>query len=157
MTKHLLLGVLVCLASAPLVQSQEQRPTLGPSEPSLHGPSSATTTDRRRLLSIKKIYIERIDNKLSDEIMKDLAGSSMLRVVDKADDADAILRGTCFRSRHLKRLHSEVYLSDRVSGSSIWQDVVYVPWNPPGLNEAVSKSAGEIVTHLFQSMRQVER
>jgi len=151
--KHLLMGVLVCLALAPLLPGQ-QRPTLGPSEPSLRGPSSATTTDRRRLLGVKKIYIEQIDNKLSDKIMEDLSGSSMLRVADKAEDADAILRGTCFRSRRLKRLHSEVYLSERVSGASVWQDVVLVPWNPPALNKAVDKSAAEIVTHLFESIRQ---
>lgn len=81
----------------------------------------------------------------------------MLRVVNKRDDADAILRGTCFRVRRLKRLHSEVYLSDRASGSSVWQDVVLVPMDPPPLKEAVDKSAAEIVTHLFQSIRQAER
>lgn len=155
--KRLLWGVLICLASAALLQGQEQRPTLGPSEPSLRGPSSATTADRRRLLAVRKIYIERIDNKLSDKIMEELSKSSMFRVVDKSDEADAILRGTCFRSRRLKRLHSEVYLTDRANGSSIWQDIVYVPWDPPGLNKAVDKSAAEIVTHLFQSMRQAER
>lgn len=154
--KHLLLGVLVCLASVSLLPGQEQRPTLGPSEPSLRGPSSATTTNRRRLLAIKKIYIERIDNKLSDKIAEDLAGAGGLRVVDKPDDADAILRGTCFRSRRLKRLHSEVYLSEQGSGASIWQDVVYVPWNPPSLNAAVDKSAAAIVTHLFKSIRQAQ-
>ena len=155
--KHLLWGVLICLASLPLLQGQEQRPTLGPSEPSLHGPSSAKTTDQRRLLTIRKIYVERIDNKLSDKIMEELSKSSMLRIVDKQDDADAILRGTCFQVRRLKRLHSEVYLSDRTSGSSIWQDIVFVPWNPPSLNNAVDQSAAKIVTHLFESIQRAEK
>ncbi|HVA01601.1 MAG TPA: hypothetical protein VMV34_08105 [Terriglobia bacterium] len=155
--KHLLWGVLICLASLPLLQGQEQRPTLGPSEPSLHGPSSAKTTDQRRLLTIRKIYVERIDNKLSDKIMEELSKSSMLRIVDKQDDADAILRGTCFQVRRLKRLHSEVYLSDRTSGSSIWQDIVLVPWNPPSLNNAVDQSAAKIVTHLFESIQRAEK
>jgi len=155
--KHLLWGVLIGLASLPLLQGQEQRPTLGPSEPSLHGPSSAKTTDQRRLLTIRKIYVERIDNKLSDKIMEELSKSSMLRIVDKQDDADAILRGTCFQVRRLKRLHSEVYLSDRTSGSSIWQDIVLVPWNPPSLNNAVDQSAAKIVTHLFESIQRAEK
>ncbi|HUZ45114.1 MAG TPA: hypothetical protein VMW54_00615 [Terriglobia bacterium] len=154
--KHLLMGVLVCLAPALLLPGQ-QRPTLGPSEPTLGGPGAGTTINRQRLLRVRKIYIERIDNKLSDKIMADLAGSSMLRVVDKPGDADSILRGTCFRARRLKRLHSEVFLSERVSGDAVWQDVVLVPWNPPALNKAVDRSAAEIVTHLFQSIRQAER
>lgn len=154
--KHLLTAVLVCLALAPLLPAQ-QRPTLGPSEPSLGGPGAGTTINRQMLLRVRKIYIGRIDNKLSDKIVEDIAGSSMLRVVDKPGDADGILRGTCFRSRRLKRLHSEVFLSDSVSGKAVWQDIVLVPWNPPALNKAVDRSAAEIVTHLFQSIRQAER
>jgi hypothetical protein len=157
MMKHLLMGVLVCLAAAGLLLRGQERPTLGPSEPSLGGPGAGTTINQRRLLRIRKIYIEQIDNKLSDKIMEDLSGSSALRVVDKAEDADAILRGTCFRSRRLKRLHSEVYLSERVGGASVWQDVVLVPWNPPALNKSVDKSAAEIVTHLFESIRRAQR
>jgi hypothetical protein len=154
--KHLLMGVMACLVSAPLLQGQ-QRPTLGPSEPSLNGPSPATTTNQRRLVEVRKIYIEPIDNNLRDKIIQDLSGSSMLRVVDKPEKADAILRGTCFRSRHLKHLHSEVFLSDSITGNSIWQDVVLVPWDPPALNKAVDKSAGEIVTHLFESIRRAQQ
>lgn len=153
--KRLLTGVMIFLAAVPLLQGQ-QRPTLGPSEPSLRGPSSSTTINRRRLLGVRKIYVDRIDNKLSDKIIEDLSGSSMLKVVDKREDADAILRGTCFQSRRLKRVHSEVYLNDRDSGASVWQDIVYVSYDPPALNKAVDKSAAEIVTHLFQSIRQAQ-
>ncbi len=155
--KHLLLGVLICLVAAPLLQGQEQRPTLGPSEPSLQGPGSTTTADRKRLLEVRKIYIERIDNKLSDKLAEDLARSSLLRIVDKPDDADAILRGTCFRLNSLKRLHSEVYLTDRINGTSIWQDIILVPWNPPSLNKAVGQTAARITTQLFESIRQAEK
>lgn len=154
--KHLLLGVMVCLVSAPLLQGQ-QRPTLGPTQPSLNGPSPATTTNPRRLVRVRKIYIEPIDNRLSGKIIQDLSGSSMVQVVDKPEKADAILRGTCFRVRRLKRLHSEVFLSDRVTGNSIWQDIVFVPWDPPTLNRAVDKSAAEIVTHLFESIRRAQQ
>ena len=155
--KYFLWGVLICLAAAPLLQGQEQAPTLGPSEPSLRGPSSSKTTDQGKLLTVRTIYVEQIDNKLSDRIMEDISKSTGLRIVDKQDDADAVLRGTCFRSRRLKRLHSEVFLSDRINGSSIWQDVVLVPWNPPPLNNAVDQTAAKIVTHLFDSIRQAER
>jgi len=154
--KRLLWGVLICLASAALLQGQEKAPTLGPSEPSLRGPRSAKTINEARLLAIRKIYVERIDNQLSDKIMDQISKSSMLRVVDKPDDADAILRGTCFRSRRLKRLHSEVFLSDRADGSSIWQDIALIPWNPPSLNEAVDRSASKLVGELLRSMRQTE-
>ena len=153
--KHLHTGILVCLVSAPLLSGQ-QRPTLGPSQPSLRGPSSITTIKQRRLVAVRKIYIDQIDNKLSDKIIQDLSDSSMLQVVDKPEKADAILRGTCFRSRRLKRLHSEVFLSDRVTGDSVWQDVVLVPWDPPALNKAVDNSAAEIVTQLFRSLRRAQ-
>ncbi len=155
--KPLVAMVLIFLASAPPAFCQQRRPTLGPSTPTLGGPGTGRTVNRKRLLSVRKIYIESIDHKLSEKIREDLAGSTMLRVVDKPKDADAVLRGTCFRSSRLKHLHSEVYLTKRVSGAPVWQDVVYVPWNPPGLGKAVDKSAAEIVTHLFQSIRQAQR
>jgi hypothetical protein len=157
--KHLLMGMLVLLAVAPLLHGQqsEQRPTLGPSEPSLGGPSSATITNQRKLVGVHKVYVDRISNKLSDKIIQDLSHSSLLQVVDKRDEADAILRGTCFRLSHLKSLHSEVYLSDRVTGDSLWQDIVLVPWNPPTLNQSVDKAAARIVTQLFESIRLAQR
>lgn len=155
--KHLLTMVLIFLTSAAPAFSQQRRPTLGPSTPTLNGPGRGRTVNPKGLLSVRKIYIEPIDNKLSEKIREDLVGATMLQVVDKPKDADAILRGTCFRSSSLKHLHSEVYLSKKVSGAPVWQDVVYVPWDPPGLGKAVDKSAAEIVTHLFKSIRQAQR
>jgi curli biogenesis system outer membrane secretion channel CsgG len=133
-------------------QKKQQRPTLGPSsEESLGGPSSAVTSDPARLAHTRKIYIENIDNRLSDKLLTGLGKSGRFRIVAERNEADAILRGTCFDSRRLKTLHSEVYLNDRVTGKSIWQDSVRVPYNPPSLAKAVDRTADEILKHLAAS------
>ena len=51
--------------------SPEQRPTLGPAPaPSLGaGPRTANTSDSRKLIRIRSLYIERIDNALSDRLV----------------------------------------------------------------------------------------
>lgn len=131
----------------------QQRPTLGPSEPSMRGPASSHTANPHLLVRMRKIYIQRIDNNLNEVLTKDLAHVSWVKVVNKPDEADAIVRGTCFGLRNLKRLHAEVYINDRVSGKSIWQDVIRVSYNPPSLSKAVDDAAAEILTHLSQSLR----
>lgn len=131
----------------------QQRPTLGPSQPSLRGPGSSQTANPRMLLRMRKIYIQRIDNNLNEQLTDDLAHVSWVKVVNKPDKADAIVRGTCFGLRRLKRLHAEIYISDRISGKSIWQDVVRVPYAPPALPKAVNNAAAEILAHLSQSIR----
>ena len=78
---------------------------------------------------------------------------SWLKVVNKPEEADAIIRGTCFSLRRLKRLHAEVYITDRVTGKSIWQDAIRVPFNPPALPKAVDQAASEILVHLNESVR----
>jgi hypothetical protein len=143
---------LVTLFAASGVLHSQQRPTLGPSEPSMRGPGSSRTANPRMLLRMRKIYIQRIDNNLNERLADDLAHVSWVKVVDKPEEADAIVRGTCFDLRRLKRLHAEVYISDRVSGKSIWQDVIRVPYNPPGLPKAVADAATEILAHLNQSI-----
>lgn len=136
----------------------QKRPTLGPAPaPSLTGPRSSTTTDPRRLNRLRKIFVESIDNSLSDKLMEGLAKSGRFRIVADAKEADAVLRGTCFDSHHLKSLHSEVFISDRVTGSSIWQDNVRRSFNPPSLEKAVDETAEIIIEHLNESVREAQR
>jgi hemolysin activation/secretion protein len=140
---------------------QPQRPTLGKRAPgsasSPEGPHSATVVDERKLMHIRTLYVDRIDNQLSDKLMEALAKMGRFRIVAERKEADAVLTGTCFDSRHLKQLHSEVFLNDRASGSSIWQDVVRRPYNPPSLAESVQNSADLIVAHLNQTLREADR
>jgi hypothetical protein len=145
-------GLVLCLASG-LVLYGQQAPTLGPSRPSLEGPGNTRTANPRMLVKMRKVYIERIEHNLNVKLADDLAHVSWLKVVDNEDQADAIVRGTCFDLRRLKRLHAEIYISDRITGKSIWQDVIRVPYNPPGLVKAVDQAASEILAHLNQSMR----
>jgi len=101
-------------------QQQQQKPTLGEA-PSLGGPHTSTTTDIRKLLRVRSVYIEAIDNSLSDKLTEALSKAGPFRVVAKRNEADAILRGTCFDSRRLKSLHSEVFLTDP-HGGPIWSE-----------------------------------
>jgi hypothetical protein len=145
-------GLAMCLASVPVLYSQ-QAPTLGPSRPSLEGPGNARTANPRMLVKMRKVYIERIDHNLNVKLEDDLAHVSWLKVVENEDQADAIVRGTCFDLRRLKRLHAEIYISDRVTGKPIWQDVIRVPYRPPDLTKAVDQAASEILAHLNESVR----
>jgi hypothetical protein len=106
---------------------------------------------------MRKVYIEWMDHNLNEKLTDDLAHISWLKVVEKPEQADAVVRGTCFSLRRLKRLHAEVYISDRVSGKSIWQDVIRVPFNPPALPEAVDQAASEILAHLNESVHTARR
>jgi hypothetical protein len=139
-------------------EQQEERPTLGPrTGPALgSSPDSSTTTDLRKLLRIRTLYIERIDNSLSDKLVETLGKWGRFHLVTKAKDADATLRGSCLESRRLKHVHSDVFISDR-NGASVWQDTIYRPFNPPGLDQAVSDTATLVGTHLEQSVRAAEQ
>ena len=136
-------------------QQQEERPTLGPRNgPGLDsGPLTSTTNDLRKLVRIRTLYIESIDNSLSDKLVATLGKLGRFRLVTKEKDADAILRGSCLESRRLKRVHSEVFISDR-NGASVWQDSIMRPYNPPGLDQAVSDTATLVAAHLDRSIRQ---
>ncbi len=134
---------------------EQQRPTLGETPP-LGGPRTSTTTDIRKLLRVRTVYIETIDNSLNEKLAEALSKMGPFRVVAKRSEADAILRGTCFDSRRLKRLHSEVFLTDPRRGS-IWQDIIREPFNPPPLEKAVTDSAAVIVAHLGESLREAQR
>jgi len=139
-------------------QPQEERPTLGPrSGPGLEtGPNSSTTTDLRKLTRIQTLYIESIDNSLSEKLIEALGKWGRFRLVTKAKDADATLRGSCLESRRLKHVHSEVFISDR-NGASVWQDTIYRPFNPPALDQAVTDTAALVESHLQQAVREGER
>jgi len=138
-------------------QPSEQKPTLGPATPpSLYGARPATTINARRLLSIRTVFIERMDNGLGEKLADGLAKEGRFRMVTKRDAADAVLRGTCVDLRRLKSLHSEVYLTDN-SGAAVWQDSVRSPFNPPVLDKAVTAAAGVIVEHLRTSILEAER
>lgn len=151
--KRLIWLLVFCPAFISVLYAQ-QAPTLGPAtQPSLRGPSSFRTTNPRLLVRMRSVYIQRIDHDLSGKLAADLAHVSWLKVVKNQDKADAIVRGTCFSLRNLKRLHAEIYINDRVTGKSIWQDVVRVPYNPPSLPKAVNRAANEVLAHLDQSIR----
>jgi hypothetical protein len=139
-------------------QPRNERPTLGPKNgPALDsGPLTATVTDIRKLLRIHTLYIESMDNALNEKLVEALGKLGRFRLVTKAKDADATLRGSCLESRRLKHVHSEVYISDR-SGASIWQDSIYRPFNPPALDQAVSDTATLVQTHLAQAIMEGER
>lgn len=134
-----------------------QRPTLGPAPaPSLYGPKTSSTTDANKLVHVRKIYIERMDNALDEKLTERLANSRIFQLVGDRKEADAVMRGTCFDSRRLKFLRSEVYLNDR-GGTPIWQDSLRRPFNPPALATAVSDTANLIASHLSESLAEAGR
>jgi hypothetical protein len=146
--------------SAPSGQDtqQNERPTLGPKNgPGLaSSPDTSTTTDLRKLMRVRTLYIENIDNSLSDKLVEALGKWGRFRLVTKAKDADATLRGSCLESRRLKHVHSEVFISDR-GGASLWQDTIYRPFNPPGLDQAVSDTAALVAAHLERTFQAAVR
>jgi hypothetical protein len=137
-------------------QEQPRKPTLGPAPaPSLYGPRTSNTTDARKLMRVRRIYVERIDNSLSEKLVEGFAKTRRFRIVASRNEADAVLRGTCVSLRRMKTVHSEVYLND-MNGAAVWQDNVRRPYNPPTLEAAVSETASLIVTHLTESALEAE-
>lgn len=170
-TRHLVVFVLASVAmvaqagqnsgqSAPPGQStqQDERPTLGARRGPdvVTGPDTSTTTDVRLLMRIHTLYIENIDNSLSDKLAESLGKLGRFRLVTKAKDADATLRGSCLESRHLKHVHSEIFISDR-RGKSVWQDTIYRPFNPPTLDQAVVDTANLVAEHLQRTIMTAEQ
>jgi hypothetical protein len=142
----------------PSQQQPQDRPTLGPRNgPAVEaGPNTSTTNDLPKLMRIHTLYVESIDNSLSDKLIQALGNWGRFRLVTRARDADATLRGSCLESRRLKHVHSEVFISD-AKGASIWQDSIYRPFNPPNLDKAVSETADLVAAHLKQSLREGDR
>ncbi len=154
--RHLFGALAICLISIQMLPAQ-QAPTLGSSGPSLEGPSTFRTANRHMLVRMRRVYIARIDHNLDEKLADRLAHVSGLKVVKNKDDADAIVRGTCFDLRRLKRLDAEVYISDRITGQAIWQDVIHVPSDPKDLSKAVGQAASEITAHLNASILRAGR
>jgi hypothetical protein len=142
----------------PQQPQQGERPTLGPATgPSVGGgPGTATVNDARKLVRIHTLYIERIDNSLSDKLVEELGKSGRFHIVTKPKEADATVRGSCLESRRLKLVHSEVFITDR-GGASVWQDSIKRPFSPPPLDRAVSETATLVAAHLEASVREAER
>jgi hypothetical protein len=139
-------------------QKPQQRPSLGPAPaPSLHGPRTSNTVDARKLSRVRKIYVERMDNKLGDKLLDALSQGGRLHIVADRGEADAIIHGTCLDSRRLKTVRSEVYINERATGDSIWQDSVRRPFNPPQLDKAVAETATLILEHLRESIEEADR
>ena len=132
---------------------QEQKPpTLGPPPgSSARSPRTATVQDYRKLMRIRSIYVERMDNALSEKLVVSLGRIGRFKIVANPKEADALVTGSCLESRRLKRLHSEVFISDR-GGASIWQDNVFRPFNPPSLEQAVNETAQVVADHLGESL-----
>lgn len=162
--KKIALAVAAVFLSGVVLFGQTQNappPTLGPppgqngpttgTAPSLGGPSTWTVTNLAKLRTVKTIYIGWMENRLNTDLLNDFAKDGPFRVVTDRRKADAILRGTCFNSPHLKEVHSEVYLTGQ-NGKSIWQDIIHQPYNPPSLNQAVTETANLIIAHLKQTI-----
>jgi len=150
----LLAPLLEAQEAQPQGGDQEQKPTLGPKPgPGESGPRTATVNDYRKLVRIRTLYVERMDNDLNGSLMASLGKLGRFKMATNAKEADAIVRGSCLESRRLKRLHTEVSITDR-GGGSIWQDVVLRPYNPPSLAQAVNDTAQAIAEHLGESINQ---
>ena len=139
-------------------QKPQQKPTLGPAPaPTLRGPRNFNIVDARKLSRLRKVYVERMDNKLSDKLMDALAQGGRLQLVVDRKEADAVVHGTCLDSRRLKTVLTEIYINDRVTGDSIWQDRVRRPFNPPPLDKAVGETATLVLQHLQESIEEADR
>lgn len=135
-------------------QQDEPPPTLGRAPGSdTHGPPTATVNDYQKLLHMQRIFVERMDNSLSEKLVVALGKIGRFKIVASPKEADAVLTGSCLESRRLKHVHTEVFISDR-SGKSIWQDNIMRPYNPPTLDQAVSATASMVVEHLGESLHQ---
>ena len=161
--RRIVVLLVLALSLAPLLRAQEAqpqggdqepKPTLGPKPgPGESGPRTATVNDYRKLVRIRTLYVERMDNDLNEGLAASLGKLGRFKMASNAKEADAIVRGSCLESRRLKRLHTEVSITDR-GGGSIWQDIVMRPYNPPSLAQAVTDTAQTIAEHLGESINQ---
>jgi len=144
----------VLLLARPVMLAQDG-PTLH-KEPSQDNPPTLGK-DEGPLLSVKTIFVDRIDNALSEKLADGLSRMGRFRIVADRKGADTVVSGTCFDSRRLKTVHSEIFLHDRASGASIWQDIVRRHYNPPPLPKAVDDTATMILAHLGESIQEAQR
>ena len=132
--------------------SEQTRPTLGKG-PALAGPHAASTNDKRKLLRVHSIFIDSMDNGLAQKLILAIGQEGVFRIVGSPRNADAVLRGSCLDSPHLKTVHTEVFLA-APDGTSIWQDVVHQPYRPPPLARAIAATAQVIAEDLEASVRE---
>lgn len=137
--------------------SQQPPPTLGKGQNGENAPRTSTTTNPQKLVSIKSIYVDSIDNSLGLKFAEGLSRMGRFRIVTERKEAEAVVTGTCFDSRRLKQVHSEVFLNERSTGNSIWQDVVRIRYAPPPLSKAVDDTVATLLEHLAESIREAER
>jgi hypothetical protein len=139
-------------------QTPQRKPSLGPAPaPTLRGPRNFNIVDARKLSRLRKVYVERMDNKLSEKLIDALAEGGRLRLVADRGEADAVIQGTCLDLRRLKTVRTEIYINDRVTGDSIWQDSVRRAYNPPPLDKAVGETATLVLQHLRESIEEADR
>lgn len=158
--------ILIFFASAALClpqSGQQQRPTLGPEPaptlgmgPSLGGPMNAKIQNPAALRMVHTVYVGWIGNSLELKLIRDFSHGGPFRVVNKADHADAVLRGSCYTLPNLKDIHTEVYLTSK-TGKPIWQDIVHIRYDPPTVKVSVTQSAQEIIRDLRASIEAAER
>ncbi len=132
-------------------QQAEQRPTLRRGKGSSERHNTSVTMNARALMRVRTIYIEPIENRLGVKIADDLASAGHFKLSLDKRQADAILSGTCLDATHLRLLHSEVFLSSRVTGAAIWQDEIRLPLDPPPLAKALNETASKIARDLLAS------
>ena len=145
--------------SPPPSDQQQERPTLRPRNAppgEISSPDNSTTTNPRKLLEIHTLFVESIDNSLSERLVEAFEKLGRYQLVTNRKQADALVHGSCLESRRLKHVHTEVFISDR-EGRSIWQDTIYRPFSPPSLNQAVSETAYLLIDHLARSIHDAER
>lgn len=135
------------------LQHEGQRAPAPTLAPSLHGHRTDTVNDYRKLSRIRSLYISGMDNDLAEKLVETIGKLGLFKIAPTLKEADAVMTGSCLESRRLKRLHSEVFIADR-GGSSIWQDNIYRPYNPPSLEKAVSETAKIVAEHLDASLHE---
>ncbi len=151
-------AVLAAQDSPQQEQKPQQKPTLGPAPaPTLRGPRNFNIVDARKLSRLRKVYVERMDNKLSDKLIDGLGQGGRLHLVADRGEADAVIHGTCLELRRLKSVRTEIYINDRVTGDSIWQDSVRRTYNPPSLDKVVGETATLVLQHLQESIEEADR
>jgi hypothetical protein len=139
-------------------QKPQRKPSLGPAPaPTLRGPRNFNIVDARKLSRLRRVYVERMDNKLSEKLIDGLAEGGRLRLVADRGEADAVIQGTCLDLRRLKTVRTEIYINDRVTGDSIWQDSVRRAYNPPPLDKVVGETATLVLQHLRESIEEADR
>ncbi len=146
------LSLCLCLCLGGPLQAQRRPPSLSqgraPDRPSLTGESSHLLVSAQRLKSVRKVYIGPIDNRLKQRLEEQFSEWGLFQVVSVERKADAVIKGTCFAGRRLKKVKAEIYMRDRRSGAPMWQDSLRLSYNPPPVAEVVDEIAILMVKHL---------